>query len=118
MEKLINAVNWDELEWQVVRPGLRRKVYHGENITITYNEAMEGMELNPHSHIHEQLVYWLQGRSDFNIGGEIYHMVPGSVVAIPPNVKHFANTVEGPALNVDIFVPIRPEYEASKKIEK
>ena len=115
----INAINWDELKQQTVRKGLRRKTYHGENITITYNEAMPGMELFPHSHPHEQLVYWLSGSSDFSVDGVVYPMKAGSVMAIPPNVEHFGNTTGNePAVNIDVFVPIRSEYEASEKIEK
>ena len=115
----IDAINWDDLEWATVRPGLKRKTYHGDGVTVTFNEAMPGMELFPHSHVHEQVVYWLSGSSNFTVDGKVYPMKAGSIMAIPPNVQHFGNTTgTEPAVNIDIFVPQRPEYLASERKKK
>ena len=103
--------NWDDIEGEVVRPGVSRKGFRGDDVMLVMNTLVEGMELNPHSHTFEQLVYIVQGRVNFHIGGEIYEAGPGSVIRIPPNAEHFAEPVgDEPVLNLDVFAPLRKDY--------
>ena len=116
----IDLINWDDLEWADVEPGLRRKTYHGDGITVTLHESMPGTEMPPpHSHVHEQIAYYLSGNSDFMVDGVVYKMKAGSIMAIPPNVPHCGHaTGTEPAVNLDIFVPQRPEHKASERKKK
>ena len=35
-----NCSNWNEMEWEVVREGVRRKAFTGEGATVAVNELM------------------------------------------------------------------------------
>jgi quercetin dioxygenase-like cupin family protein len=109
--KRLKAYNWSELTKEVVRPGLERVGFRGENTICVMNWCAPGMALNPHSHDFEQIVMIIQGRVLFHLGDEVIEMGPGSMVRVPPSIEHFAEPVgDEVVLNLDIFSPIRPDY--------
>ena len=106
-----NCSNWNEMEWEVVREGVRRKAFTGEGATVAVNELMPGHAPRPHAHIHEQIVYIMEGECDFHVEDKVYHLTPGGMLVVPPNVTHYAQvTSDCPVINLDIFTPKRPEY--------
>jgi len=73
---------------------------------------MPGHEPRPHSHHYEQVAYILSGEVDFHVGEEVVRLKGGGVIAIPPNETHYAVVMgDEPALNLDVFIPRRPEYD-------
>ena len=103
--------NWDTLDKEVVRKGVERAGFRGDDVLMVMNWLEPGMDLNPHSHPFEQVVYIVQGRVIFTIGEESVEAGPGSVIRIPPDVVHYAEPVgDEPAMNLDIFAPIREDY--------
>jgi quercetin dioxygenase-like cupin family protein len=111
MTKKVMLHNWDEIEGEVVRPGVSRKGFRGDDVMLVMNTLVEGMELNPHSHTFEQIVYIVQGRVNFHIDGEVYAARAGSVIRIPPHTEHFAEPVgDEQVLNLDVFAPLRKDY--------
>ena len=111
MTEKVMLYNWDEIESEVVRPGVSRKGFRGDDVMLVMNTLEEGMELNPHSHPFEQVVYIVQGCVNFHIGDEVYNARAGSVIRIPPDIEHYAEPVgEEPVLNLDVFAPLREDY--------
>ena len=111
MTKKVMLYNWDEIESEVVRPGVSRKGFRGDDVMLVMNTLEEGMELNPHSHPFEQVVYIVQGCVNFHVGDEVYNARAGSVIRIPPDIEHYAEPVgEEPVLNLDVFAPLRKDY--------
>lgn len=112
--------NWNETEWEVLRQGISRVVLGltAEGVTCMVGKVEEGHEVKPHTHPNEQIAIILQGTCDYYVDGKPIRMKPGSWVVVPPNVEHYIhvfNSIE-PVINLDIFVPKRPEYaEAFKK---
>lgn len=107
----VNQSNFNELEWEVVREGVKRKVYTGEGATLSLNELSPGHTPKPHSHIHEQVVYIISGEGDFTVDGAVYHLSAGGLLVIPPNVEHFIQvTGNQPVINLDVFTPKREDY--------
>lgn len=107
----VNLNNFNDIEWEIVREGVKRKAYTGEGATIAINELQPGHTPKPHSHPHEQIVYIMQGAGDFTVEGEVYHLEEGGLLVIPPNAEHFIQvTGDIPVLNLDIFTPKRAEY--------
>ncbi len=115
----INILNWEELEWTNVRDKIRRKVFTGKGATVTYGEIIPGNVPGPHKHLYEQIVLITKGECDFYVGGVAYPLKAGSIMSVPPNVEHYI-VAKGdiPVINLDIFIPRRPEYQQSKKITK
>lgn len=108
---MFNYSNWDDMEWEVVREGVRRKAFTGEGATIALNELEPKHEPRPHNHKFEQIVYILQGTCDFHVDDKVYPLKEGGVLVIPPNVVHYTVvTSEVPVLNLDVFTPKREEY--------
>jgi len=111
MTEKVMLYNWDEIESEVVRPGVSRKGFRGDDVMLVMNTLEEGMELNPHSHPFEQVVYIVQGCVNFHVGDEVYNARAGSVIRIPPDIEHYAEPVgEEPVLNLDVFAPLRKDY--------
>lgn len=111
----LEPVNWENMEWEVVRPGVMRKVFHGNGCTLALNALEPSHQPKPHSHPYEQIVYILQGEVDFTVGSRVFKLFPGSLLVVPPNAEHFARVVgHDTCLNLDVFVPRREDYTQSK----
>lgn len=103
--------NWNGLDREVVRKGVERAGFRGENVLLVMNWLEPGMEVNPHSHPFEQVAYIVQGHMRFTIGDEVFEAGPGSVIRIPPDVVHCGEPIgDEPVLNLDVFSPIREDY--------
>ena len=102
---------WSQLPMEDVRKGVKRAGFRGEQVLMVMNWLEPGMDVNPHSHPFEQLVYIVQGRIKFTIGDDVIEAGPGSVIRIPPDVVHCGEPLgDEPVLNLDVFSPIREDY--------
>ena len=111
----IEPVNWEKMEWEIVRPGVMRKVFHTKGCTLVLNAIEPGNQPKPHSHPYEQIVYILQGEGDFTVDSKVFKLTAGSLLAIPPDVEHFIKVVgREPCMDLDIFIPRREDYIQSK----
>ena len=111
MTKNVKLFNWDNIPDETVRKGVTRKGFRGEQVLLVMNTLIPGMDVNPHSHTFEQLVYIVQGRVRFHVGDEIMEGGPGSLITVPPHVEHYAEPIgDEPVLNLDVFAPIREDY--------
>jgi quercetin dioxygenase-like cupin family protein len=108
-------LNWDQMEWEFVRPGVKRKVFQAERCTMVLNYLEPGHEPKPHSHSCEQLVYIMQGVVDFTVGTRTFTLQAGGLLTVPANLEHFAKvTGKETAIDLDVFVPRREDYVQSK----
>lgn len=107
----LHTVDWNQLAWQPVRPGIERKTFGSEHVTLALHRLMPGHEPRPHSHANEQVVYILAGQIDFHVADSVVRLGPGGVLLVPPNVMHHGVVVgDEPVLNLDVFTPARPDY--------
>lgn len=108
---LPHNVDWEAIDWTKVRDGVERKAFSGEGTTLALHRLWPGHEVRPHAHAYEQIVYILGGEVDFHIGDAVVRLGKGGLVAVPPNVTHYAEVAGNePVLNLDIFTPRRPDY--------
>ncbi|TVS16591.1 MAG: cupin domain-containing protein [Gammaproteobacteria bacterium] len=111
MNEKTRVIDWDSLEREHVRPGVSRAAFRGENVLLVMNWLQPGMEVRPHSHPFEQVVYIVQGKMRFQIGDETVEIGAGGVLRIPPNVQHCGEPIsDEPVMNLDVFSPIRDDY--------
>lgn len=102
---------WNTLPKETVRPGVERAGFRGDDVLMVMNWLDPGMEVNPHSHPFEQLVFIVQGTMRFVVGGEELEAGAGSLIRIPPDVEHFGEPIgDEQVLNLDVFAPIRADY--------
>ena len=84
----------------------------GQHLMLSYLEMDAGAEVPLHSHPHEQGGILLKGKVQLTIGDETRVVEAGSLFIIPPNVPHRAVAVDGPAVVLDVFSPVREDYAA------
>lgn len=108
---LLHNVDWELMEWTEVREGVARKAFSGEGATLALHRLMPGHKPRPHAHHYEQIAYIISGEVDFHIDEEVVRLKAGGLIAVPPNATHYAEVVGNePVLNLDVFIPRRPEY--------
>lgn len=98
--------------------GSRREIFPGVEICTTAGKGMmfsvvtlEPDSLVPdHAHPHEQMGIMISGRAEFTVGGVTKVIGPGDIWRIPGGVTHRVRALDGPALALDVFHPIREDY--------
>jgi len=111
----MNCVNWNELEWDDVMPGIKRKVIHAESFTMVRVDLEQNLDLSFHNHIHEQAILVLEGGVELMLEDEARSIDPGDVVRIPPGAKHGGKVCDKHIQLIDLFTPQRDEFSASAK---
>ena len=111
MVEKTSVANWNALDRETVRKGVERVGFRGEDVLLVMNWLQHEMEAKPHSHPFEQVTVIVSGRVRFHVGDEVFEAEPGTFIRIPPDVKHYAEPLgDEPALNLDVFAPIRDDY--------
>ena len=93
-----------------IAPGCRIRTPYGKNVMLSYLEMGEGAQVPLHSHPHEQAGMLLEGKLALTIGDATEVVEAGAVFIIPPEMPHRAVAVDGPAVILDVFSPVREDY--------
>lgn len=105
------VVNWGDIPEETVRPGVRRRVYATDEVMIAWHSLDVGMAVNPHSHAgFDQLVLITEGACDYHVAGTPHRMRAGSLLLVPAGAEHYIVPIEGPCINLDVFVPPRADF--------
>ena len=99
--------------------GSRHEIFPGVRIETSWCQRMmfSLVEFEPHavvemhSHPHEQMGLLLEGELEFTIGDETARLVPGQMWRIPGGVPHRAQAGVHPVRALDVFSPIREDYQ-------
>ena len=67
-----------------------------------------------HHHPHEQLGIMLEGALELTLGDETRLLRAGDAYTIPPNLPHYARTLDEGCVVLDIFTPPREDYGPKK----
>ncbi|MGA0556439.1 cupin domain-containing protein [Larkinella sp. VNQ87] len=99
-----------EIAWQDVGPGVRRKIMAYDANLMLVKVAFETGGIGAiHHHYHTQMSYVESGRFAITIGEETQELKAGDVYHLPPNVPHGAVALEAGVL-VDVFTPVREDF--------
>ncbi|QDU09720.1 cupin domain-containing protein [Gimesia aquarii] len=93
-----------------VLPGCKMRTPYGENLMLSYLEMDEGAVVPLHDHPHEQGGMLLKGKLEFTMGDEVRIVEAGAMFIIPPNTPHKVIAIDGPAVVLDVFTPVREDY--------
>ena len=104
---LVDLKNIEEKE---IKPGLKVRFVHSDNMTLAYWRFEPGVELPLHSHPHEQVVNVIEGELILTLDGAPLNLTPGKVVVIPPDVPHSGKAVNACRV-IDAFYPVREDYK-------
>ncbi|MDI9877960.1 cupin domain-containing protein [Flectobacillus longus] len=103
-------VHDEDLAWEIVGEGLRRKVMSYDNHVMMVKVAFEkGAIGSLHSHYHTQISYVESGAFEITIEGKTEVLKQGDTYYIPPHIVHGAVALEAGVL-VDVFAPFREDF--------
>jgi quercetin dioxygenase-like cupin family protein len=91
-------------------PGVQRQVLaYNRSVMLVRHHFLKGWKGTSHSHPHEQLVYVVKGRIQFNSNGKTIELRSGDSVMVRGNVEHQATALEDSEV-LDVFAPYREDY--------
>ncbi len=99
-----------EIPGKVVAEGVTRKI-------LAYNDKLMVCEISfekgsvgaLHEHFHDQCTYIVEGKFEFDIGGDKQVVGPGDSTYKEPHIIHGAVCLEAGKL-IDIFTPQRDDF--------
>ena len=92
-------------------PGARTRTFWGDNMLLSLVEIDANSEVPNHTHPHEQGGIVIEGELEMGIAGEVKVLKPGDMYIIPGGVEHYAKCGAIPAKALDIFSPVRTEFQ-------
>jgi quercetin dioxygenase-like cupin family protein len=103
-------VRFDDIDWEVAGPGIRRKVMaYGDNLMAVHAAFEKGAVGPLHTHPHVQITLVRKGVFEVQIGGEKQVLREGDYFYVPSNIEHGGVALEETVL-IDIFSPMRKEF--------
>ena len=100
-----------EIGPQRIWEGVLARVVKGDRLSLAVVELAPNSVVQEHQHPNEQVGIVLQGSLTFTIGGEARLLRPGDTYNIPGGVLHDAVTGPDGCVAVDVFSPVRADWE-------
>jgi quercetin dioxygenase-like cupin family protein len=97
--------------------GAVARAVNGERITMAVIDLEPDLDVPEHNHENEQLGFVIEGEITMVIDGDSRTLGPGETYAIRSNVPHSARTGPNGATVVDVFAPIREDWERVPRLE-
>lgn len=92
-------------------PGVCIRTFWADHMLLSIVDLEANAVVPLHHHPHEQSGTVLTGELEMSIAGESRWLKPGQAYLIPGGVEHGAKTGATPARVLDIFSPVREEYQ-------
>jgi len=100
----------------VVKEGVKRRLIHTETlmmVVIDFDNGPWRLPDPPHSHIHEQTTYVVEGEIVFFCEGETeQRLKAGDMFSVPSGKEHTIQLFTKTAKLIDSFTPLREEFIA------
>jgi quercetin dioxygenase-like cupin family protein len=96
--------------------GAVARAVHGERLTMAVIDLDPNLQIPEHHHENEQLGFVIQGKVTMVIAGDEQELSAGGTYSIRSNVPHSARTGPEGATVVDVFAPIRADWEKAERL--
>lgn len=107
----------NSIEWEVVAPGMKRKIMsYDERLMVVKVSFESGAIGTLHHHYHTQITHVEAGVFEVEIDGVKQILKQGDAFYIPPNAVHGAICIE-PGTLIDVFSPMREDFLVSKTVK-
>lgn len=108
--------------FSTVRPyqiwtGAVARAVNGERLTMALIDLDPDLDIPEHHHDNEQLGFVILGKVTMVIAGEERELSAGEAYSIPSDVPHSARTGHEGATVVDVFAPVRSDWEKAPRLE-
>lgn len=101
--------NWDDLPETPMASRIGRRLVSGDKMTVVMLNLARGATVGQHQHPHEQMIYVLSGKIEFESSDGRRDLTGGDVVHLPAHVPHGGRAVED-TITLEIFSPPREEF--------
>jgi len=98
-------------EAKELAPGVLARTFWGNRMLISVVDLAADAVVPLHSHLHEQAGTVVSGQLELTVAGETRQLEPGATYIIPGGVEHGARTGDRPARVMDVFSPVREDYQ-------
>ncbi len=108
----------DEVSWQDLGNGTKRKAWFNDHMTVALIEIVGGDKRPtppPHHHLHEQIGYVIEGRALVTLGDRTEEIVPGGVYIVTANVPHTVKPLTHRLVLLESFTPTREDFRRQGK---
>ena len=102
--------------YQIWEGGVARAI-HGHRITAAVIDLAPNIDIREHNHENEQVGFVLKGKVIMIIDGQARELSVGEGYLILSNVRHSARTGSDGATVVDMFAPVRADWEGATRLE-
>ena len=102
---------WQGVPQEQLNPQLRRRAFHGSNITVAQLELAEGAVVPEHQHHNEQISMVAFGSLRFEFPDEHVTVRAGEALRIAPHRPHRVIALEDTFVT-DIFAPVREDWRS------
>lgn len=101
----------DNREAKEIVPGVSIRTFWGVEMLLSSADIHANAVLPMHSHPHEQVGTVIAGEFELTIAGETRWLKTGESFIIPGGIEHGGRTGDLPAKIVDVFSPVREDYQ-------
>jgi len=116
MEKEMKIKSIDEVEGLETSEGIMKPLIFGEKVAVIHLAIPVGLEVPPHAHSMEGVIYCLSGELEVISGSERVTIGGGTAILVPPNVEvGIKNCGDGP-VNV-ILVSSPPPVKSAEELK-
>lgn len=91
--------------------GYTARIVHTEHMTFSFLDVKAGSASAEHAHPQEQVAMLTEGEFELTIENVPVRFGPGSLIVIPPNVRHSGLAITDCTL-MDVFTPVREDFKA------
>ena len=97
-------------------PGVVARAVNGGRLTLAVVDLEPNADVAEHHHDNEQLGVVLKGEITFTIDGAVRTLHAGDAYVIPSHVPHSARAGDDGATVVDVFAPVRADWESKERL--
>ena len=102
---------------RTLRDGVTARAVVGERMTLAVVDLEPDSVVPMHNHENEQLGFVIEGSITMEIGGDKRELKAGDTYTIPSNMPHEATAGAGGATVVDVFAPLRADWEKLERLD-
>jgi unsaturated pyranuronate lyase len=106
-----------DLRPYLIRAGMTARLVNGERATLAVIDIEPDGIAEEHHHENEQIGLVITGVLTMRIGGQARALHPGDTYMIPSDVPHDAKAGPEGATVVDVFIPVRADWEKVPRAE-
>jgi quercetin dioxygenase-like cupin family protein len=109
--------SFSEIAPRQIWSGAVARPVNGERLTMALIDLDPDQDVPEHRHDNEQLGFVIEGSITMVIDGEARELGPGETYQIRSNVPHSARTGPQGATVIDVFAPVRADWDQAPRLQ-